>query len=207
MPRVSPDYEQAQKKRIIEGATAVFAKYGYRQTTIDQICHALQLSKGAVYSYFKSKEELYVSIQRSIFEQRYMLLSSAYAPDDPFTLKVEKIMARLGSLATHDDDVYTRLSVEGFLESGRIPGLQPVKTDFYNRSYMLLYDLFVQGKAAEQINPDLDISSMVAVLMATLDGLMMHSLVQERGIDQERIREIVFKTFSQVLNIDLKILE
>jgi len=201
MPKISFDYEQAQKKRIIEGAATIFAEYGYRQTTMDQICRTLKLSKGAVYIYFKSKEELFISTMRYIFEKRYILLLSVYEETDPLLVRFEKILDRLGSLVSSNDYyAYTRLSVEGFLESDRIPDLQLVKADFYNRFYKLLYDLLTHGQATEQINPKSDISSMIVIMMATLDGLMMHSLVQGRGIDPERIRKLVFEMFSQLLN-------
>jgi AcrR family transcriptional regulator len=204
MPKVSSVYEQTQKKRILEGAAGVFASEGYRQTTIDRISSVLNLSKGAIYIYFKSKEELFVSTLRSIYEKRYIMLSSAYEKTDPLPLKFGKILDRLGNLVGLDDYVYIRLSVEGFLESDRIPELQLIKTDYYNRFYGLLYDLFNRGQAEGQINPGLDISSIIAVLMAALDGLMLHSLVRGRGIDPKRIRTIVFETFSGVLKTGVR---
>jgi len=41
MPRVSEEYEQTQKSRIITGAAQVFAERGYEQTTIDQARHCI----------------------------------------------------------------------------------------------------------------------------------------------------------------------
>ncbi len=203
MPRVSFDYEQNQKKRIIEGAAKVFAEYGYRQTTMDQICQALKLSKGAVYTYFKSKEELFISTMDFIFQKRYMLLSGSFKETDPFVVKLERLLNCLENLVISDHYEYNRLSVEGFLESDRINGLQKVKADYYNRFYKLLYDLLTQGQATGMIHPKLEISSMVTVMMATLDGLMMHSLVQERELDLKQTREVVLGMFSQLLNVNL----
>ncbi len=202
MPRVSIDYEQTQKKRIIEGAAKVFAEYGYRQTTMDQICQALKLSKGAVYTYFKSKEELFISTLDFIFQKRYMLLSSSFKESDSLMVKLEKITDCLGNLVSSDRYEYSRLSVEGFLESGRIQGLQEVKADYYNQFYKLLYDLLTQGQATGLIHPKLEISGMVPVMMATLDGLMMHSLVKDRELDQKQIREAVLGMFSRLLSVN-----
>ncbi len=201
MPRVSPDYEQTQKKRIIEGSAKVFAEYGYRQTTMDQICQALKISKGAVYIYFKNKEELFTSTMDYIFHKRYELLSGAFEETDPLKVKFEKMLNCLGNLVSRDNKyAYTRLSVEGFIESDRIPGLESIKADSYNRFYKLLHDLITQGQAVEQINPKPDISSMIVVIMATMDGLMMHSLVQGRELDPERIQKVVIEMFSHKLN-------
>jgi AcrR family transcriptional regulator len=199
MPRVSSQYEITQKKRIIDGATQVFADHGYRLTTMDQICQALKLSKGAIYIYFKSKEQLFISVLQAIYELRFAILSTAYQANDPSAIKFDKILDRLGSLMSHDDDVFIRLSLEGFLESGHIPGLQAIKADSYRRFYELLYGLLKEGQLAGEINPDLNLSSATIVLMAVSDGLMMHSLVPERGIDPDRVRQIVHETFSQIL--------
>jgi AcrR family transcriptional regulator len=202
MPRVSSDYEQTRKKQIIEGAARVFAEYGYRQTTMDQICKELSLSKGAIYIYFKNKEELLISTMDYIFQERYKLLQNAFEETDPLPVKFEKIFSRLGNLVGGDENyAYTRLSVEGFLESDRIPGLQVVKADSYKRFYKLLFDLLTEGLSSEQIDRKLDIPSMVVVLMAALDGLIMHSLVRGRELDQERIKKAITEMFSQVLSI------
>jgi AcrR family transcriptional regulator len=202
MPRTSHDYEQAQRKRIIESAANVFAQYGYRQTTMDQICQALGLSKGAVYLYFKTKEELYISTMDFIYQKRYALLLNAIEETGPLKLKFEKIFNVLGSLMLNDDNyAYTRLSVEGFLESDRIACLQAVKAASYHRFFQLLYDLMIQGQAAGQLHPALDISGMVVVMMATLDGLMMHSLVKGRELPAERIRNVANELFSQVFSL------
>ena len=202
MPRVSPEYEQNQRKKIMEGASKVFAKYGYGQTTMDQICKALTLSKGAVYTYFKSKEELYIMIMESIFENRYVLLSSSFKETDPFMVKLEKIIDCLESLVIREDHVYARLSVEGFLESDRIESLQKIKADSYNRFYNLLYDLLTKEQEAGKFSPKFDISGMVTVMMATLDGLMMYSLLKERKLDVNQIREAVLGMFSQLFHMN-----
>ena len=199
MPRISSQYEQAQKKRIIDGASQVFADHGYRLTTMDQICQALQLSKGAIYIYFKSKEDLFISALQAIYERRFAILSTAYQANDPIPSKFEKILDRLGSLMSHDDYVFIRLSLEGFLENEHIPSLQAIKADSYQRFYELLYGLLQEGQLAGEINPDLNLSSVTVVLMAVSDGLMLHSLVQDRGIDPDRVRQIVHETFSQML--------
>jgi len=195
MPRVSPQYEEGQKKRIIDGAAPVFAEHGYRLTTMDQISRALQLSKGAIYI----KEELFVSVLQSIYERRFAALSTAYQADDPLTVKFEKMMDRLAGLMGHDDDVFIRLSLEGFLESEHIPSLQVIKTESYQRFYGLVYGLLQEGQLSDEVNPNVNLASVTTILLAVSDGLMLHSLVRNRGIEPERVRTIIQETFSPLL--------
>ena len=58
MPKVIPEYKEAAKTKIIEAARKVFAQKGYHDTTMDDIAKEIGVSKGALYSYFKSKEDL-----------------------------------------------------------------------------------------------------------------------------------------------------
>ncbi|HTR52721.1 MAG TPA: TetR/AcrR family transcriptional regulator [Kofleriaceae bacterium] len=53
---------QARRRRIQEAARAVFAERGYAGASIELIARAAQLSVGAIYLYFRSKEDLYVSL-------------------------------------------------------------------------------------------------------------------------------------------------
>ncbi len=196
MPRISPQYEQAQEKRIIEGAAQVFAERGYRQTTIDQISQALQLSKGAIYIYFKSKEDLFVAVLQSIYEQRFNLLSTAFQPDDSTRVKFERMLDRLSGLVSRDDHVFVRLWIEGFLESEHIPRLEAIKTGSRRNFQQLLYGLLQEGQRAGEIAPNVDISSAVDAILAISDGLMLHSLIPSWGIDPNRVRKILHDTLS-----------
>lgn len=53
---------QARRRRIQEAARTVFAERGYGGASIELIARAAQLSVGAIYLYFRSKEDLYVSL-------------------------------------------------------------------------------------------------------------------------------------------------
>jgi AcrR family transcriptional regulator len=53
---------QARRRRIQEAARAVFSERGYAGASIEIIARAAQLSVGAIYLYFRSKEDLYVSL-------------------------------------------------------------------------------------------------------------------------------------------------
>ncbi|MGZ4904431.1 MAG: TetR/AcrR family transcriptional regulator, partial [Halobacteriota archaeon] len=62
MPRVVPEYKQEARNRIVRVAQDAFAEKGYDQTTMEDIGNHLGVSKGALYLYFKSKEELFETI-------------------------------------------------------------------------------------------------------------------------------------------------
>lgn len=44
---------------IIEQAIPLFARYGYRKTSVDDLARAAEVSKATLYQYFESKEKLF----------------------------------------------------------------------------------------------------------------------------------------------------
>jgi len=53
---------QARRRRIQRVARKLFADRGFQRTTIEDVARRASLSVGAIYLYFRSKEELYVSL-------------------------------------------------------------------------------------------------------------------------------------------------
>jgi TetR/AcrR family transcriptional regulator len=54
--------KQARREAIRVSAREIFFAKGFNATTMDEIAHKAELSKGALYLYFTNKEELYVSV-------------------------------------------------------------------------------------------------------------------------------------------------
>lgn len=52
----------ARRLRIQQAARDIFATKGYAKTSIEQVAQAASLSVGAIYLYFRSKEDLYTSL-------------------------------------------------------------------------------------------------------------------------------------------------
>lgn len=59
---------QARRRRIQRAAREVFAEKGYAKTSIEQVARQASLSVGAIYLYFRSKEDLYISLLEETFE-------------------------------------------------------------------------------------------------------------------------------------------
>jgi TetR/AcrR family transcriptional regulator, transcriptional repressor of aconitase len=62
MPKVTQEHVQARRRQILSAALRCFARQGFHRTTMQDIFREADLSPGAVYSYFKSKDELIAAI-------------------------------------------------------------------------------------------------------------------------------------------------
>ncbi|SNQ52119.1 TetR family transcriptional regulator [Frankia canadensis] len=62
MPRVSQDHLDARRQQIIDAARARFATHGFAGTSMPDVAEASGLSIGAIYRYFKGKDEIVAAI-------------------------------------------------------------------------------------------------------------------------------------------------
>ena len=58
MPKVTEAHLEARHQQILNTAGACFSRQGFHQTSMQDICRAAELSPGAVYRYFSSKEDI-----------------------------------------------------------------------------------------------------------------------------------------------------
>ena len=61
-PKVTSQYKTDVKERIVQSAIECFSKYGFDRSRMDDIAQTANLSKGTLYLYFKSKEDLFYAI-------------------------------------------------------------------------------------------------------------------------------------------------
>lgn len=57
------------QKRIVDAALKEYAKNGYGASSINNICSDNNLSKGIIYHYFNSKDELYLKCVKDCFDK------------------------------------------------------------------------------------------------------------------------------------------
>ena len=64
-PKVTTQYKTEIREKIVDAAIVTFSKHGYDRTKMDDIAETANLSKGTIYLYFKSKEELFYAISEN----------------------------------------------------------------------------------------------------------------------------------------------
>ena len=54
--------KNSKAELIVDVAQRLFAKYGFKKTTIDEIAHSAHIAKGSIYYYFDSKEDIFRAV-------------------------------------------------------------------------------------------------------------------------------------------------
>ncbi|HYA13816.1 MAG TPA: TetR/AcrR family transcriptional regulator, partial [Syntrophales bacterium] len=67
--------KENRKNTILKAARKLFFERGFKSVTVDSIAKKAELSKGAVYLYFKSKDEIYSQILLSDIDKFHTRIS------------------------------------------------------------------------------------------------------------------------------------
>jgi AcrR family transcriptional regulator len=73
-------YERQQKeKKILEAAIKLFSQNGFYATKVEDVAKEARISKGLVYFYYKSKEDLYMAITKKGFDELKEIFNKAFS--------------------------------------------------------------------------------------------------------------------------------
>jgi AcrR family transcriptional regulator len=77
------------REKIIEAATQVFLRYGYRRVTMGDLAQAAQMSRPALYVVFPSKEEIFTAVMARLLAA---MLDEIHQGLDRFATPKEKLV-------------------------------------------------------------------------------------------------------------------
>ena len=81
------------RQKVLDAGTEVFAKYGFRGSTIDQVAEMAEMSKPNLLYYFKTKKEIYLAVLEQILNKWLICLNEWQAtgnPHETITRYIEK---------------------------------------------------------------------------------------------------------------------
>jgi len=167
MPRLRPDTQRARRDHILEAARTCFTRNGFHRTTIQDICREAELSPGALYVYFDSKEALIAGIcerDRAEFVERFAELEAA--PDLMSALRA------IGETYFVDDppDKH-RFEIEMGIEATRNPRIAEVYTPVDEFCLKSFESLFRRLEQEGRIAPKVDVATLATVFKCIGDGI------------------------------------
>jgi TetR/AcrR family transcriptional repressor of uid operon len=195
MPKLKPDTQRARREHILDAAEVCFARAGFHRTSMQDICKAAEISPGALYVYFASKEDLIAGIaerDRGEFADRFAELSTA--PD------FMKALSELGRHYFDEDPAYKRtMCVEIGLESTRNPKVGEIYHSVDQHVQDSFETLFTRLAAEGRIAPDFDIPTLARLFSLIGDGLFWHRAV-DPDFDAKTMVPATMKLIAKLLN-------
>jgi AcrR family transcriptional regulator len=98
--------KEERAPEILEAALACFAEKGFAGTRMDDIAARAGITKGTIYLYFKSKEELFKALARESIGERIAAITQALeGADGPAAEQLRFVIGTLGNFAATSDRV------------------------------------------------------------------------------------------------------
>lgn len=86
---------------IIAAALQVFAEHGFAGAKLDEVARRAGVSKGALYVYFETKEDLFRAVVRTTIAPNFVAMKAAADTfDAPFAMLAPMLLARAAGLIT-----------------------------------------------------------------------------------------------------------
>ena len=168
-PKVSAQYKIEVKGKIVESALIAFSKYGYDKTRMDDIAEAAKVSKGTLYLYFKSKEELFYAIsETNILRLKEQLSTLMAIRKEELVSNAEKFYENFHNETGQDFD---KVFFEIIAESSRNPKLKRMLYDHRLRIIDIVTEYLNLQVEKDLFAKDVDIKAISAGLVSLFNGL------------------------------------
>jgi AcrR family transcriptional regulator len=174
MPKVSDEHLAARRRQILDAALVCFSRRGFHQTPMQAIFEEAGLSPGAVYRYFKSKEEIVQAIASETLGGFARAIEPAPDEDplgpvellDRFFHFIEGVEHRRDRL---------RLAIQAWGEVLHNPGLSDFVRGLVDDVRTRMSATLREAQRRGALDPELDTDAAGRVLIAIAQGFAVQS--------------------------------
>ncbi|HLE65109.1 MAG TPA: TetR/AcrR family transcriptional regulator [Candidatus Bathyarchaeia archaeon] len=167
MPKVVAEYKEEARARIVKAALRTFSEKGYHQTTMDDIAKRLGVSKGALYLYFPSKEELFRGCYETAPQAFSEILRSTFKdfrnPMQNVQDFFDKMQERFASNSA--------LSYEIFAQASRNPAIRKILKENYDEYARIMTRFLEEMKERGVLEKNLETRALAKALIALWNGM------------------------------------
>jgi AcrR family transcriptional regulator len=167
--------KQLQRKaQILDAALAVIVQKGYENSRMDDIVVSSKMSKGAIYWYYKSKKEVYLSLVNHWVHNYSAVLNHIVDTDRSASDQLRSLFQYF-IVQYEKDPVVFKALLEFWSMAGRDPEFNDKLQKVYSEFVNLISTIIQQGMDnGEFKNLDVDITAMS--IMVNIEGIMWFTL-------------------------------
>jgi AcrR family transcriptional regulator len=174
MPKVTGQYKSDLKEKIIQAAIESFAQTGFDRTKMEDIAKRLGLSKGTIYLYFNSKEDLFLAIcehyLKAVRDQQYPAI---FSKKEDLVLDSEHFYENFRRLEQGKDRVMLEMVVESSRNSRLKKGMYEHRLKVYDAVVEHLNRQIEKGF----IKKGIDVNGLASAFVALYDGLTVSKML------------------------------
>ena len=186
MPRISDELREARREQILEAARACLQEHGLEAVSMEMIIARSGLSTGAVYGYFKGKNEIINAVvTEGTAELADELLPVLSNPDPPpLPELIGQVLRAVVKFSSRKPDVDRMLvSLHGWSHSQSDPALKAATGLAYRRSHNAYTQVVERWQAKAVFDPEVEPRDMAQLMTSiTLGFVAQRALLGEAEI-------------------------
>ncbi|MGV7927511.1 MAG: TetR/AcrR family transcriptional regulator [Spirochaetota bacterium] len=177
----------SQEGRIFDAALKLFAQYGYRKTTLEDVAGELGMTPGNIYFYVKNKKELYEKTVRSALDRWRASVAEAVANEKRAPEKFAVMAERSFEYLRDRDDITAILSRDPDIFT-----LSPEEDrfrDINDAAMLIMRDILAQGVREKSFHK-MNVERATDFLFSVYIMFLIRAYVKkEEGDVEEMFRE------------------
>jgi AcrR family transcriptional regulator len=182
-PRVPEAYLKARRTEILEAAVKCFTEKGFHNTTMQDIYETTDLSPGAVYNYFSSKEDIVIAAVKEFSDWSISSLDSLIA-ENPDESLIKVIQFWLALIKQNGTSQSISIQLDFYSEATRNNSIREAVVKSQAATHEKLIELIKKNQQSGVLNPGLDALAIARAIMGMVFGIMIHkSLDPETDLD------------------------
>lgn len=170
--RVPRPRKDEVRSRVLQAAGEVFAERGFTAATLDQVAAAAGFTKGAVYSNFASKDELFLALMEAEVAGRVEVVEAALRA----TGDLASALAAVGTELSRRDSTWQLLFLEFWQRAVRDPEVRRAFVASRRALRERVTEVVERFLTERPVRGGWDAPSLTVVLLALANGLALESL-------------------------------
>ena len=193
MPRISEDARLERRQLLIDAAWRCAGRMGYSELTVDDICEEAEVSKGAFYGYFSSKQDLLITL---LEEDAVDLDGRLERLAQRNTSNVERLRSFAREMCERGTD-QSRVQVRSDLWAAILTetAIRERMVSAVGRRRAMLRGWIEEAVADGEID-DIPANAFASVLLALGDGLTLHGSLDPSGFRWTNIARVLAAIFA-----------
>ena len=188
VPKISAAHEQQRRDQILQAAMVCFARDGYRATSMDDVVRESGLSVGAIYSYFPSKEDLFLALSDERSDQTLAYMNEVFRRPGPMAEKSREAVDYFFNFLSDELLTLARVTVEFMSEASKSDRLKERQQQRCERLRQFFRWLLAEGQGRGEVRKDVDVNAAAELIIALNQGLLLLSAAGLRGESLEALK-------------------
>jgi AcrR family transcriptional regulator len=177
MARMPQEHLEARRRQILDAARRCFIRNGFHTTSMQDVLAEAELSVGAVYRYFKGKDDIIAAIAAEALAEVAASFDTRDADEPPRLDDIVDLVLQVEKPPLAGSPESARLLVQIWSEALRSPELAAQLTDVMVATCRVLGSLVAQHQERGLLPGDVPAEQVAAVLIALVDGFMVQRAV------------------------------